>query len=200
SESEERPGGEVTVVTSNSGCTQRWPVAARRRYGWRYQVAVRPERAAGCRGYCPEQEQLGRRPADRAYTPGEREAVRAGLELTRQHRRGRPTWKGSSARLPQVGEHELFQADGMRLEAGRHRVRRSRGPDKLVCQRTCAGDMDGRDPFRMLGYLGDRAGQDLVPGQQVVDLAADLQPPRVQRDQVIGHPLQLRDGMGGEDH
>ena len=100
--------------------------------------------------------------------------------------------------LPQVGERELFQADVAGLE--RRVDDRAVQPDQQSGLPRRAGDL--HDSLALLDGRGvlARADQDLVLGQQVLDVAAQLDPGRGQHDQVVADPLQVRDQVRGQDH
>ena len=88
----------------------------------------------------------------------------------------------------------------MGLPTRRHRVGAAVGPDQQVslglAPPACVPRPVGGDPVR----FGGRAGQHPVAGEQVVDLAGHLHAAAGDKDQVVGHPLELGEHVRGQHH
>jgi hypothetical protein len=86
----------------------------------------------------------------------------------------------------------------MRLPAGGRRLAGPAGPDQQVSLRLPATGMHHPQSFGIRGGLAGRASERAVGGQQLIDLAGDLDPAMTDHDQVVGHPLQLGQRVRGE--
>ena len=86
----------------------------------------------------------------------------------------------------------------MRLPTQRDRIVLGRSDQQVRLHLTTAAMHDRL--FRIGPSLGRRAGEQTVPGQQVIDITGHLHPAPRQQDEVVGDPFELDQHVRRQQH